>query len=101
MDTDGWPDPATNLVYILHRFRVPADPLMHWQFLEWKEHEAYVAFGAAQWANVFATMGKDRYERFGVNLLKRRWSYGAQPPDANLLGYYLTHHAKEAGGVLG
>lgn len=50
---------------------------------------------------MFANMGKDRYERFGVNLLKRRWSYGAQPPDANLLGYYLTHHAKEAGGVLG
>jgi len=99
--TEDWPDPVTNLIYILNRFRVPADALLHWQFLEWKKHEAYIAFGAAEWATVFANMGKDRYERFGFNLLKRRWSYGAQPPDANLLAYYLTHHAKEAGGVLG
>lgn len=106
VDTNDWADPVTNLIYILHRFRHPADPLMHWQFLEWKDkdetnREAYVAFGSTEWATVFANKGKDIYERYGFSLLKQRWSYGSHPPGDDLLAFYLTHHAKELGGVLG
>jgi len=92
VNISDWPDAVANLIFILHRFKVPADPLMNWQFLEWKDpHQAFVGYGNADWATVFADTGESRFERFGFHLQERRWSYGATPPDASTLAGYFQY----------
>lgn len=89
MDTTQWPDAVANIIFILNRFNLPAEPLKYWQFLEWQEHDAYVAYGNSDWATVFANMGESRYERFGYHIQEGRWSFGAVPPGAEMLvGYF-------------
>jgi len=93
IDTSDWPEPVTNLIFILARLRLPAEPLLTWEFIEWDNHDAYVAYGNSNWATVFANLGDGRYEHFGFNLLDSRWSYGTQPPDAELIVRHLREHA--------
>jgi len=90
-DTSQWPDAVANIIYILHRFKLPAEPVSNWQFLEWGEHDAFVAYGYAEWASVFANTGESRYERFGYHVEQNRWSFGVQPPDAETLAGYFQH----------
>jgi hypothetical protein len=91
VNTEDWPDPIANVIFMLHRFKLPAEPLTSWEFLEWAKHDAFVAYGSSDWTTVFANKGESRYERFGYNVAEARWSYGAQPPGADILAGYFEH----------
>ena len=93
INTDEWPESVTNLIFILARLHLPAEPLLNWEFLEWDGHDAYIAYGNSDWATIFANLGDGRYEHFGYHLREARWSYGTQPPDAELLVRHLNEHA--------
>ncbi|MBL6764079.1 MAG: hypothetical protein ISQ14_03920 [Verrucomicrobiae bacterium] len=92
-DTEDWLESLTDLIFILARLQLPAKPLTIWEHLEWDGHNAYVAYGESQWATVIANVGGRSYEHYGFNLVDSRWSYGTEPPDAQIIAQHLLEHS--------
>jgi len=91
--TKQWDKQSSHFVAQLGTMGLGADPLTHWVHITWDGGDAYLGWDKTDWASVFAKAGIDEYERFGFNLEDERWSYGAQPPDADLLAAYLKYRA--------
>tara|TARA_Y100001934_G_scaffold279481_1_gene383355 strand:+ start:6604 stop:7200 length:597 start_codon:yes stop_codon:yes gene_type:complete len=88
-----WDMDLTHLIFILSEFKLTAEAVENREFVEWKEGDAYIAWGKADWAAAFVNVGEGRYERFGFNLEEDRWSYGAIPPYDHLVAAYLKSKA--------
>jgi hypothetical protein len=85
----NWDLDLTRFVFILSEFKLAAEAVETWQFIEWPDGDAYVGWGKTDWAAAFVNVGEGRYERYGFNLQDERWSYGAVPPCAEIVSGYL------------
>jgi hypothetical protein len=85
----NWDLDLTRFVFILSEFKLAAEAVETWQFIEWPDGDAYVGWGKTDWAAAFVNVGEGRYERYGFNLQDERWSYGAVPPRAEIVSGYL------------
>jgi hypothetical protein len=61
-----------------------ADPQTRWRVLEVSGRQVLASTAPRDWANVFAP-GPVRYQRFGFNVVERRWSYGVEPDGAAMI----------------
>lgn len=89
----NWDLDLTHFVFILSEFKLAAEAVETWQFIEWPDGDAYVGWGKTDWAAAFVNVGEGRYERYGFNLQDERWSYGAVPPCAEIVSGYLRSKA--------
>lgn len=89
----NWDLNLTHLIFILSEFKLAADAVENWQFIEWDGGDAYVGWGKSDWATAFVNDGDNRYERYGFNLEEDRWSYGAFPESAELVASWLKSRA--------
>jgi hypothetical protein len=91
--TKQWDPRAARLINVLGGLSLGADPLGNWQHLAWEEGGCYVGWDNTDWASVFTKTADGTYERFGFNLEDDRWSYGEDPPGAEIIAGYLKHKA--------
>jgi hypothetical protein len=66
----------------------PPHPETRWKVLDISGRQVLASTAPAQWANVFAP-GAAGYQRFGFNIIERRWSYGAEPGGATQIAHAI------------
>ena len=86
--TDGWPG---WLDAFFEKGWRPY-PKKQWVVLRLDSTFALLSFGGNDWCDVFA-VEDDTYERFGFNLIERRWSYDNKPGEADRIEGELLKQA--------
>lgn len=72
----------------------PPHPDQAWFIAEIKAKPVLMSSAPKDWSNVFAPKGTG-YDRFGYNVVERRWAYGAAPYNSKVIAGMV--HAKFGG----